>query len=165
MSETTVKKKKSSIDMTKGPIAGPMIRFILPLIGSSIFQQLYNTVDFLYVGNVLTKTSAAAVGASSTLISMTIGLFSGISVGTSVVAAQAIGAHDTEKGEKVIHTSVKFGIIGGLTVMLLLELLAEDRKTDKSAYKNYKNDDGDDPAYRKTAFFNFFSFGYHRIRK
>ena len=125
MSEEAVKKKKTkAIDMTTGPIVGPMIRFILPLIGTSIFQQLYNTVEFLFVGNVLTKTSAAAVGASSTLISMTIGLFSGISVGTSVVAAQAIGAHDKEKGEKVIHSSVKFGIIGGLTVLLLGELFA-----------------------------------------
>ena len=55
---------KNSIDMTKGPIAGPLIRFILPLIGSSIFQQLYNTVDFLFVGNFMDKTAAAAVGAS-----------------------------------------------------------------------------------------------------
>ena len=125
MSEEAVKKKKNkAIDMTTGPIVGPMIRFILPLIGTSIFQQLYNTVDFLFVGNVLTKTSAAAVGASSTLISMTIGLFSGISVGTSVVAAQAIGAHDKERGEKVIHSSVKFGIIGGLTVLALGEIFA-----------------------------------------
>ncbi|MBR5338006.1 MAG: MATE family efflux transporter [Lachnospiraceae bacterium] len=119
-----VVKKKRMIDMTQGPIAGPMIMFILPLIGSSIFQQLYNTVDFLFVGNFLTKTSAAAVGASATLISMTIGLFSGISVGTSVVAAQAIGAHDKEKGEKTLHSSVMFGIIGGLTVMILGEIFA-----------------------------------------
>ena len=89
MSEEAVKKKNKGIDMTTGPIVGPMIRFILPLIGTSLFQQLYNTVDFLFVGNVMTKTSAAAVGASSTLIAITIGLFSGISVGTSVVAAQA----------------------------------------------------------------------------
>ncbi|MBE6014065.1 MAG: MATE family efflux transporter [Lachnospiraceae bacterium] len=118
MTEQVVKKKKSII-MTEGPIAGPMLRFILPLIGSSLFQQLYNTVDFLFVGNVMTKTSAAAVGASSTLIAITIGLFSGISVGTSVVASQAIGSNDKEKGEKVIHTSVAFGIIGGLIIMVL----------------------------------------------
>lgn len=110
--------------MTSGGIVLPLIRFILPLIGASLFQQLYNTVDFLFVGNFLTKTSAAAVGASATLISITIGLFSGISVGTSVVAAQAVGSRDIEKGEKALHSSVAFGIIGGLAVMTLGVILA-----------------------------------------
>jgi putative MATE family efflux protein len=103
--------------MTNGGIVLPLIRFILPLIGSSIFQQLYSTVDFLFVGNYMTKTSAAAVGASATLISITVGLFSGISVGTSVVAAQAVGSKDPETGGRVLHSSVMFGIIGGLAVM------------------------------------------------
>ena len=113
-----------SIDMTRGPIVGPLIRFILPLVGSSIFQQLYNTVDFLFVGNFLNKTSAAAVGASATLITCTIGLFSGISVGTSVTAAQAIGAGDRTKAEKALHSSVTFGLVGGLLLMTLGILFA-----------------------------------------
>ncbi len=110
--------------MTKGPILGPLVRFILPLIGGSIFQQLYNTVDFLFVGNFLDKTAAAAVGASATLITCTIGLFSGISVGTSVVASQAIGAGDRERAEKALHSSVTFGLAGGLLLMVLGILFA-----------------------------------------
>ena len=112
------------IDMTKGPILGPLVRFILPMIGGSIFQQLYNTVDFLFVGNFLDKTAAAAVGASATLITCTIGLFSGISVGTSVVASQAIGAKNREQAEKALHSSVTFGLVGGLILMILGILFA-----------------------------------------
>lgn len=108
-----------TIDMTKGPIFGPLVRFILPLIGGSVFQQLYNTVDFIFVGNCLDQTAAAAVGASATLITCTIGLFSGISVGTSVVAAQAIGAKNREKAEKALHSSVTFGLLGGILLMVL----------------------------------------------
>ena len=111
--------RKHTIDMTKGPILGPLVRFILPMIGGSIFQQLYNTVDFLFVGNFLDKTAAAAVGASATLITCTIGLFSGISVGTSVVASQAIGAKNREQAEKALHSSVAFGLAGGFILMLL----------------------------------------------
>lgn len=111
-------KTKKTIDMTSGGILLPLIRFVIPLIGSSIFQQLYSTVDFMFVGNLMSKTSAAAVGASSTLINITVGLFSGISVGTSVVAAHAVGSMDTDKGERVLHTSVMFGIIGGIAIML-----------------------------------------------
>ncbi|MBR5430023.1 MAG: MATE family efflux transporter [Firmicutes bacterium] len=105
--------------MTKGPLFGPLAAFILPLIGASLFQQLYNTVDFLFVGNLLDKTAAAAVGAGSSLIYCTIGLFSGISVGTSVVAAQAIGGGDRERAERALHSSVVFGLVGGLIIMAL----------------------------------------------
>ena len=110
---------KKPVDMTKGPIVRPLIFFILPLIGGSVFQQLYNTVDFIFVGNYLTSTAAAAVGASSTLINCTIGLFTGISVGTSVVAANAIGAKRPDEARKTLHTSVTFGLIGGLIMMTL----------------------------------------------
>ena len=110
--------------MTKGPLVGPLVRFMLPLIGGSIFQQLYNTVDFLFVGNFLDKTAAAAVGASATLITITIGLFTGISVGTSVVAAQAIGAQNQPRAEKALHSSVVFGLVGGLVIMSLGLLLS-----------------------------------------
>ncbi len=117
-------KNKAVIDMTKGPLVGPLVRFILPLIGGSVFQLLYNTVDFLFVGNFLGKTAAAAVGASATLITITIGLFTGISVGTSVVAAQAIGAGDRPRAEKALHSSVLFGLAGGLVIMTLGLLLS-----------------------------------------
>lgn len=105
--------------MTEGSIVKPLMLFILPMIGSSIFQQLYNTVDFMFVGNVLNKTAAAAVGASSTLISCVIGLFSGVAVGTSVVCAQAIGANDKKRADKVLHSSIAFGMIGGILLMIL----------------------------------------------
>ena len=110
-------KKAKTIDMTNGPIFGPLVLFILPLIGGSIFQQLYNTVDFIFVGNFLDKTAAAAVGASATLINCTIGLFTGIAVGTTVVAARAIGSGDLKRAEKTIHTSITLGIIGGIVLM------------------------------------------------
>ena len=111
------KAENNSIDMTQGPLLKPLILFILPVVGGSVFQQLYNTVDFLFVGNFLDKTAAAAVGASATLIAITVGMFSGISVGCSVIAANAIGARDLDRARKVLHTSVTFGIIGGLTVL------------------------------------------------
>ena len=117
-------RKAKSIDMTSGPLLGPLISFILPLIGASLFQQLYNTVDFLFVGNLLDRTAAAAVGASSSLITVTIGLFTGISVGTSVVASQAMGAGDREQAEKALHTSVTFGLVGGLVIMALTILFS-----------------------------------------
>jgi putative MATE family efflux protein len=112
-------RKNLSVDMTSGPITGPLILYILPLIGSGVFQQLYNTVDFIFVGNTLNKIAAAAVGACSSLIYCTIGLFLGISVGTSVVISHAFGANDSAKADKALHTSVTFGMIGGAALSVL----------------------------------------------
>lgn len=115
---------KQTFKMTDGRIGPMMIAFILPLIGSSIFQQLYNTADFFFVGNFLGKTAAAAVGASSSLVVCSIGLFSGISLGTGVVIAQAIGAGKEEKADRALHSSFVFGLIGGLLLMVLGMLFA-----------------------------------------
>lgn len=114
---------KESMVMTEGKIVKPLLLFILPMIGSSIFQQLYNTADFFFVGNLLGKTSAAAVGASSTLITCIIGLFSGISVGTSVAAAQAVGSKMPARADAALHSSVLFGLVGG-GVLTLAGILA-----------------------------------------
>ena len=118
------KEKKRTIDMTSGPLLKPLLLFILPLIGSGIFQQLYNTVDFIFIGNLLNKTAAAAVGAGSTLTFCFIGLFSGIAAGTTVVIANAFGAGNKEKVDKALHTSVAFSLWGGCAIMVTGLLLA-----------------------------------------
>ncbi len=116
--------KKKNIDMTQGPIIGPMILFILPMIGGSLCQQLYSTVDFIYVGNFISSTAAGAVGASSSLITCMLGFFTGISVGSSVVIGQAIGAGDKERSQKAFHTGITFGIIFGIILLLIALFLA-----------------------------------------
>lgn len=107
-----------TIQMTKGPIARNMIFFILPLIGSGLCQQLYNTADFLFVSNLLGKTAAAAVGASSAIVTCTIGFFSGIAIGAEVVLALAIGSGQGQKADKAMHTALLFGALGGLVLMV-----------------------------------------------
>ena len=41
------------MDMLEGPIFKTLVLFALPLLLSNIFQQLYNTVDTMIVGNHL----------------------------------------------------------------------------------------------------------------
>lgn len=61
-----------------------MLLFALPFLGSSLIQQLYNTVDLIFVGRLLGTDAAAAVGAGSLLITLVLGFFTGMSVGVSV---------------------------------------------------------------------------------
>ena len=53
----TIPAKKSffnqNVDLMNGPIFKSLFIFMLPIFVSNLFQQLYNTVDTMIVGNVL----------------------------------------------------------------------------------------------------------------
>ena len=100
--------------MTKGPIWKRMVLFALPLLLGNLFQQMYNTVDSLIVGNFLGSTALAAVSSSGSLIFMLIGFLSGIASGAGVIISGAFGAGDTPKLQKAVHTTVAMGLVAGL---------------------------------------------------
>ncbi|MGN0355086.1 MAG: MATE family efflux transporter [Muricoprocola sp.] len=116
--------KKKTTDMTNGGVAKTLLLFALPLFAGSIFQQLYNTADFMFVGNLIGKNAAAAVGAGSILVTCLIGLFTGISVGTGVVISQYIGAGDREEAQKIGHTAIAFSFILGIIMTIAGEVVA-----------------------------------------
>lgn len=113
-----LKKERKMQDMTTGGVAAPLVLFALPLFASSIFQQLYNTADLLFVGNLVGKTAAAAVGASSILVTCLIGLFTGISVGTGVAISQSIGAGKRDEVDSLLHTAAAFSMAAGFLLTI-----------------------------------------------
>ncbi len=110
-------KKNITKDMTTGKILPQLLLFALPLLGSSLVQQLYNTADLLFVGNFAGKTAAAAVGSSGLIFTCLIGLFTGISVGVGIVIAHAWGAGNKEEVIHTAHTAVMIGVIGSVLLM------------------------------------------------
>jgi len=109
MEETATKKgARLSLDMTRGPILSLLVRFAAPLMLGYVFQQLYNTVDSIVVGNFVGKEALAAVGSTGSIINAIIGIFAGISSGASVVIAQAYGAGDRKGVHDAVHTAMKF---------------------------------------------------------
>ncbi len=83
-------------DLTSGNIRKKLLLFAAPLLLSSLVQQLYSTVDLIYVGNFMNKSASAAIGASSQLITCIVGFFCGMSVGAGVVAAHIFGAQEND---------------------------------------------------------------------
>ncbi len=71
----------------------------MPLFLGNLFQQLYNAVDSLIVGNYIGSEALAAVSSAGNLIFMVIGFFNGIAVGAGVVIARFIGAEDKKNTE------------------------------------------------------------------
>jgi len=111
-----------TLDLTSGPIARKLLWFALPLLGASLIQQLYTTVDILFVSNYLGAGASAAVGASVLLNSALVNLFTGISIGAGVVIAQAFGRKEEVQLSKPIHTSMMLGLIGGILLTVIGEV-------------------------------------------
>lgn len=97
--------------MTRGSIPRILINFAIPLLIGNIFQQLYNTVDSVVVGNFVGKPALAAVGCTGPIINALIGLFSGLASGASVIISQHYGAKDEEKLFKTVQTTVAMTLI------------------------------------------------------
>ena len=105
--------------MTSGPIGRQILAFAFPLFLGNLFQQLYNTADSLIVGNFIGSNALAAVSSSGSLIFLMVGFFAGVSAGAGVVIARYFGAKDSVRMERAIHTTVAFGIVAGVALMLL----------------------------------------------
>ena len=108
--------EKTVKPMTDGSIWKRMTFFALPLMLGNLFQQMYNTVDSLIVGNFLGSSALAAVSSSGSLIFMLIGFLSGISSGAGVIVARFFGAQDQENLQKTVHTTVAFGLAAGVVM-------------------------------------------------
>lgn len=115
-------KKASATLLTEGPIAPQILAFAFPLFLGNLFQQLYNTVDSLIVGNFIGSDALAAVSSSGSLIFLLVGFFNGIAIGGGVIISRYFGAKDAGGVERSVHTAVALGIVSGivLTVMGLL---------------------------------------------
>ena len=97
---------KDSTDMIHGSIARSILLFSIPLLVGNFFQQLYNTVDAYVVGNYVNTSALAAVGASTPIVNMLVGFFTGLAAGAGVVISQYFGGGRTEQMRRAIHSSL-----------------------------------------------------------
>lgn len=111
--------RKRAMDMTEGPIAPKLLLFSLPLLAGNIFQQFYNTVDSVVVGNFVGPEALGAVTANMPATMMLISMFVGFATGASVVISQYFGAKEEALLRKTVHTAAVSTLILGIVMSLL----------------------------------------------
>lgn len=111
--------RKSEIDLIGSNVYKSITLFAIPIFLSNLFQQLYNTVDSLIVGNFIGGQALAAVGSSGSLIFLLTGFVNGVSLGAGVIIARHFGEKDDEKLSLSIHTTVALGLVFGLALTVL----------------------------------------------
>ena len=113
-----------SRDLTTGPIAAKLALFALPLLLSYLVQQLYNTVDLIFAGNLIDANASAAIGMSGMLVTCLVGFFGGMAVGAGALIARSYGEGDMRGLCTAIHSTVALCAAGGVVLMAVGELLA-----------------------------------------
>ena len=131
-------------DMTEGSIWPHLIRFSIPMAIGLLFQQLYNTVDTLVVGQFVGQQAQAAVGSTGPIINTVVGFCAGLATGASVLISQRYGAHDNDGLGKAVHTTIALTILMSviatlvgqviITPMLRFMQTPEDVMADSSQY-------------------------------
>ena len=105
-------------DLLKGSILKSLLIFAIPILISNIFQQLYNTMDTMIVGNYLGDVSLAAIGACTAVYDLLVGFALGIGNGLSIVTARSYGSKDEDLLKKSVAGSIVIGIC--ITVLIMI---------------------------------------------
>lgn len=113
--------RKNEINMTEGPILFKLLQFSIPLIFTSLLQLLFNAADLIVVGRFSENGDAcmAAVGSTGSLINLLVNLFTGLSVGTNVVASHYYGANKKNELQETVHTAILLSVISGVILTII----------------------------------------------
>jgi putative MATE family efflux protein len=119
--------------ITNGPVWKGLLLFFFPIMLGTFFQQLYNTVDAVVVGQFVGKEALAAVGGGSAIYAnLLVGFFTGLSSGATIIIAQFYGARQEKELSRAIHTAmalsvwagILFSVAGALLARLAMEIIA-----------------------------------------
>lgn len=113
------------LDMTKGKPLGLIMKFIVPLVIGNIFQQLYNMVDTIIVGQFVGVKALAAVGSTGTIMFLILGFMQGLTTGFTVLTSQRFGAGDMEGVKKSFGTAAVLSVLATI-VMTAVSILGMD---------------------------------------
>ena len=105
--------------ITEDIIWKQLLLFCFPIMLGTLFQQLYNAVDVIVVGQFVGEKALASVGASSQIVNMIVNLFVGISSGTTVIVSRFYGGNDFSKLKKAMDTSIIIAFVGGIIFSVL----------------------------------------------
>ena len=109
-------------NFTEGKIAGPLVRFALPMLLAFCLQSLYSAVDLLVVGQFGTPADVSAVSTGGQMMQMVLVVVTGLSMGATILLGQAIGAGKGQESGSLVGTSIVFftGLALILTAVMLL---------------------------------------------
>lgn len=114
--------KGNAMDLTKSPIRSSVIKYTLPIICASLIQVLFNAADLAVLGwfdSSADSSALGAVGATGAIIALLVNSAIGLSGGTNILLARAIGANDIPRSRSIVNTSLTLALFGGIIMTIV----------------------------------------------
>ena len=108
--------KKHGLDLTRGDPLPLLVRFAIPLVLGTIFQQLYAFADTAIVGRCISADALTAVGVTGSLTFMLLGFTTGSAIGFCIPISQSVGAGDPEETNRFFWNGLYLCLLIGVTV-------------------------------------------------
>ena len=122
--ETTSKRKSGTTDLTEGKPLFQILRFALPLVLGTLFQQLYSFADTVIVGRCLGTDALGAVGTTYSLNFLILGFVQGACVGFGIPVAETFGAKDQGGLRKYLFNGALLCVVLSMVFTLFTTLMA-----------------------------------------
>lgn len=113
-------------DLTQGNLWKRILIFSLPLMLSNVLQVLFNMADVAVVGQYAGAAALGAVGSTSTLVVLFIGILIGMSCGVNVLVALHYGAKKPKDVEETVHTSALVCLLLGILLLVIGAIFSRD---------------------------------------
>ena len=106
-------------DLTKGPIAGTLLKFALPILAGNVLQSLNGSINAIWVGRYLGEDALTAAANANSILFFLIGSVFGIGMAATILVGQAMGGRDLTQARRVIGTSATFFIAISIVIAAL----------------------------------------------
>ena len=103
-----------TMDFTRGPIVGPLLKFSMPILFALFLQALYGAVDLMVVGKFALAQDVSGVAIGSQIMHTVTGLISSLAMGTTILLGQKLGEGNAKSCGKIIGTSIVLFLGTGL---------------------------------------------------
>jgi putative MATE family efflux protein len=113
------------IDLTKGSILKDMVIFLIPILLSMVFQQIYTTTDAIVVGQNLGPNEIAGINDVGPLSGFALQFAIGCTSGFSVIIANKIGEANLEDARKSFLTQIILSLIISVVLTVAFCLLTD----------------------------------------
>jgi len=117
--------KTKTLDMTTGNPLSLLIKFSIPLVLGSIFQQLYSFVDTAIVGRCISVQALSAVGVTGALNFLVLGLTMGCAMGFGIPISQSVGADNKEDISRYFWNGLYLCLGIGLVISIGVSIFVE----------------------------------------
>lgn len=116
--------KTLGMDLTTGSIFKKMVKFSVPLIFTYWLQLAFNFADIIVLGAMVGDNAVAAVGSTSSLINLIIGLFTGLSFGANIMISKYLGENNQEKVRRTVGLSIIVSVVFGVVLLIIGQIFA-----------------------------------------